>query len=56
MITVHLRNSNGYVCQPFTGSVMPKNAVWIDLVNPTAEEDRQMEELLGIGIPTRDDM
>jgi magnesium transporter len=36
--------------------MLPKNAVWIDLVNPTADEDRQMEAMLGIGIPTRDDM
>ncbi|WP_376775923.1 magnesium transporter CorA family protein [Rhizobium populisoli] len=30
--------------------------VWIDLVEPTIEEDRYMEGLLGIQVPTRDDL
>jgi magnesium transporter len=29
---------------------------WIDLLSPTAEEDRAVEDLLQISIPTRDDM
>jgi magnesium transporter len=33
-----------------------ENAVWIDLVNPTAEEDARVEKLLGIAIPTREEM
>ncbi|MGL4728535.1 MAG: magnesium transporter CorA family protein [Bosea sp. (in: a-proteobacteria)] len=31
-------------------------AVWIDLVNPTSEEDARVEKLLGIAIPTREEM
>ena len=31
-------------------------AVWIDLVAPTAEEEALVEGLLGLDIPTRDDM
>jgi len=34
----------------------PDNAVWIDLVNPTAQEDRAVERLAGIAVPTREDM
>ncbi|MGV3651540.1 MAG: magnesium/cobalt transporter CorA [Devosia sp.] len=30
--------------------------VWIDLLNPTTEEDRQVESWLGIAIPSRDEM
>jgi magnesium transporter len=30
--------------------------VWIDLLEPTAEEDAEVEKLLGIAIPTREDM
>jgi magnesium transporter len=56
MISIHLSSSNGFTCQQFSGSMLPKNALWIDLINPTAEEDRQIETLLGIAIPTRDDM
>jgi magnesium transporter len=31
-------------------------AVWIDLVNPTTEEDARVEKQLGIAIPTREEM
>ena len=31
-------------------------AVWFDLVNPTPEEDRLVEQRLGISVPTRDEM
>ena len=37
-------------------TVLPENAVWIDLVNPTAAEDKAVERLAGIAIPTREDM
>src|SRR6478736_9472021 len=37
-------------------AALPENAVWIDLVNPTATEDRAVEHLAGIAIPTREDM
>lgn len=30
--------------------------VWIDLINPSAEEVRALEDHLGIGIPTKDEM
>ncbi|MFB2549520.1 magnesium transporter CorA family protein [Ensifer soli] len=30
--------------------------VWIDMVEPTHDEDRMMERLLGISIPTRDEL
>jgi magnesium transporter len=35
---------------------LPDNAVWIDLVKPTAAEDRAVERLAGIAVPTREDM
>jgi magnesium transporter len=37
-------------------SAPPENAVWIDLVKPTAEEDHAVERLAGIAVPTREDM
>ena len=37
-------------------SVLPENAVWIDLFNPTPAEDKAVEHLAGIAIPTREDM
>src|ERR1700753_1758282 len=35
---------------------LPDNAVWVDLVKPTAEEDKAVERLCGIAVPTREDM
>ncbi|HEV2558018.1 MAG TPA: magnesium transporter CorA family protein [Microvirga sp.] len=38
------------------GEGIPPDAVWIDLIEPTREEDRLVEAYLGIEIPTRDEM
>src|SRR4051812_3535480 len=32
------------------------DAVWIDLLNPDFEEEAHAERLLGVGIPTREEM
>src|SRR5436305_6268289 len=37
-------------------AALPENAVWVDLVKPTAAEDRAVERLAGIAVPTREDM
>ncbi|WP_027529041.1 magnesium transporter CorA family protein [Bradyrhizobium sp. WSM3983] len=37
-------------------ATVPEHAVWIDLFNPTAAEDKAVERLSGIAIPTREDM
>ncbi len=39
-----------------TPPALPENAVWVDLVKPTAAEDRAVERLAGIAVPTREDM
>ncbi|WP_197041836.1 magnesium transporter CorA family protein [Sandarakinorhabdus oryzae] len=38
------------------GDTLPEDAVWIDLFNPTPEEERQVETALGFGVPTADEM
>lgn len=38
------------------GDVLPDDAVWIDLFNPTPEEEEQVETALGFGVPTADEM
>jgi magnesium transporter len=38
------------------GEPPPENAVWIDLINPTQDEDKTIERLLGIAVPTREEM
>jgi len=35
---------------------LPDSAVWVDLVNPTPAEDKAVERLCGIAVPTREDM
>lgn len=35
---------------------LPSDALWIDLIEPTREEDRKVEAHLGIEIPTREEM
>ncbi len=37
-------------------TALPESAVWIDLVNPSAAEDKAVERLAGIAIPTREDL
>jgi magnesium transporter len=38
------------------GADLPEDALWIDLVDPSPEEDRLVEAHLGIEIPTRQEM
>jgi magnesium transporter len=35
------------------GEAPPEAAVWLDLVSPTVQEDKTVESLLGIAVPTR---
>jgi magnesium transporter len=38
------------------GEKLPDGVQWIDLLDPTKEEDLKIEALLGISVPTREDM
>jgi magnesium transporter len=38
------------------GGAMPADAVWIDLLNPGEAEEAQVKALLGIDVPTAEDM
>jgi magnesium transporter len=39
-----------------SGSEVPEAAVWIDLVSPGNGEDKKVERVLGIAVPTREEM
>ncbi|ABE38508.1 magnesium transporter CorA family protein [Rhodopseudomonas pseudopalustris] len=41
---------------PLDFDALPDDAVWIDLDKPTPIEDRAVEKLAGIAVPTREDM
>jgi magnesium transporter len=55
MLTIYDSSGKGLKqhdpAEPMTG-----NTIWIDLLQPTAEEDKFVEELLGVDIPTRAEM
>ena len=57
---IRVCRSGGGTCEPHIGEAaawtLPPDAVWIDLVNPTADEDRAVETALGLSVPTRDEM
>jgi magnesium transporter len=38
------------------GETLPSDTLWIDLIEPTREEDRVVEQFLGIEVPTRAEM
>jgi magnesium transporter len=38
------------------GEPLPEHAAWIDLIAPTVQEDRMVEQYLGISVPTREEM
>jgi len=38
------------------GAEIPEGAVWIDLVAPTVTEDKLVERMLGVAVPTREEM
>lgn len=37
-------------------AVIPENCLWVDLLEPTLEEERAVEQLLAIEVPTREEM
>ncbi|MDT3683860.1 MAG: magnesium transporter CorA family protein [Pseudorhodoplanes sp.] len=39
-----------------SGEGIPEAAIWIDLVNPSYDEDKLVESLVGVSIPTHDEM
>ncbi len=53
MLRTYFRNGDRLVVREATQGELP---VWIDLLKPTADEDKQIESVLGISIPTREEM
>lgn len=57
MITVYCRDGDCLAPVSATDTAtLPEGALWIDLLEPTADEDRLVENWLGIAVPTREDM
>jgi magnesium transporter len=57
MLSVYVARPQGLVrveLQP--GEPLPRDALWIDLVEPTQQEEKLVEKSLGIDVPTREEM
>lgn len=57
---IRLYRSGCLACEPVevdvVGWTLPPDTLWIDLVEPTREEDLAVERALGLSIPTRQEM
>lgn len=49
-------NQDGRLIEVQYSDQMLHDIIWIDLVQPNEEEEAQLEQHLGVGIPTRDEM
>lgn len=57
MIRVYRRGCT--TCEPAVAGenwLLPADAVWLDLIEPTPEEDAAVEKALGLSVPTRAEM
>jgi magnesium transporter len=57
MLSVFVARPQGLVALELKpGEPLPRDALWIDLLEPTAEEEKLVEETLHIDVPTREEM
>jgi len=57
MLTIHALGDGRLITSAFSSTMPPEGrAVWFDLLEPTAEEDHMVEDILGVSVPTRDEM
>src|SRR3954470_18307432 len=57
MLAAYVPNGNSLERRDIvSGEEIPENAVWLDLVNPAPGEDKVVERLVGIAVPTREEM
>jgi magnesium transporter len=57
MLAAYLPNGNSLERRVIvSGEQVPDSAVWLDLINPLPGEDKVVERVLGIAVPTREEM
>jgi magnesium transporter len=54
--TFHPSAPSASVIDAVNSSAIPADTVWIDLLNPTHDEEQFVERIVGLSIPTRDEM
>jgi magnesium transporter len=56
MLRAYGPNCDGSIVDAGKGQRIPDDATWIDLEEPTREEDKLVEQCVGVQVPTREDM
>jgi len=56
MLRAYGPNCDGSIIDAGKGQLIPDDATWIDLEEPTREEDKLVEQCVGVQVPTREDM
>jgi magnesium transporter len=57
MLTIYRTTTGSLVPSVWTpGQVVPTDAIWLDLLHPTPEEDGAVEACIGAPVPTEEDM
>ena len=56
MLRAYGPNCDGSIIDPNKGQLIPDDATWIDLEEPTREEDKLVEQCVRVQVPTREDM
>jgi len=57
MLSVFVSQPQGLARVPWEpGSPFPKETLWLDLLEPSADEEREVEAALSINVPTREEM
>jgi magnesium transporter len=56
MLRTYVRTPDCLRLHDATAIADPADVIWIDLLNPSREEERQVEDDLGIAVPTRAEM
>ena len=55
MLRTYGPDCDGSAIDPAKGEI-PASATWIDLLEPTREEEKLVERVLGLNVPTREEM
>jgi magnesium transporter len=56
MLSVYIPHGSTLERHAVESGALPEEAVWIDLISPTVAEDKMVEDLLGVAVPSREEM
>src|ERR1044072_3705782 len=56
MLRAYGPNCHGEIIEASKGQLIPDDATWIDMEEPTREQDKLVEQCMKVEVPTREDM